>query len=68
MNNISIDLCRARDVDEERRCLPDVIYLVPQTDGEYGHHWVWCEDPAPTEDHVPEEAVKYVRLEDKVRG
>ena len=41
---------------------PETIYLIPgEWDGEAG--MVWCDDPAPSHDHDPAEAVKYVRAE-----
>ena len=41
---------------------PDTIYLIPgEYDGERG--LVWCDDPAPSNDHDPAEAVEYVRKE-----
>lgn len=39
---------------------PEIIYLITgEWDGEVG--LTWCDDPAPTENHDPREAVKYVR-------
>ena len=46
----------------EYETTPDVIYLIP---GDVGSNWdyVWSEDPAPTADHDPSEAVRYVKSE-----
>jgi len=39
---------------------PNIIYLIPgESEGE--RCTVWCDDPAPTNDHDPDEAVRYVR-------
>ncbi len=40
---------------------PETIYLIKgeDIDGQLG--WLWCDDPAPSHDHDPDEAVKYVR-------
>jgi len=42
---------------------PETIYLIPgeDIDGQLG--WLWCDDPAPSHDHDPAEAVKYVRAD-----
>jgi hypothetical protein len=55
--------CVARDIEAERKALPNEIYLIPESDGQYGEYWAWCDEPAPTDEHIPEEAVKYVRVE-----
>lgn len=44
---------------------PEVIYLIPGEDIDGVMGWLWCDDPAPSKDHDPNEAVKYVRA-DKV--
>ena len=40
---------------------PETIYLIPgeDIDGVMGH--LWCDDPAPSNDHDPAEAVKYIK-------
>lgn len=40
---------------------PETIYLIPgeDVDGQMGY--LWCDDPAPSTDHDPAEAVEYVR-------
>ncbi|WP_342632195.1 hypothetical protein [Marinobacter alkaliphilus] len=42
---------------------PETIYLIPgeDIDGQLG--WLWCDDPAPSRDHDPGEAVKYIRAD-----
>ena len=41
---------------------PETIYLIQgEYDGEDG--LVWCDDPAPSHDHDPAEAVKYIRAD-----
>ncbi|MFL1404235.1 hypothetical protein ACJO2E_02680 [Marinobacter sp. M1N3S26] len=41
---------------------PETIYLIPgECDGE--PCMVWCDDPAPSPDHDPDEAVKYIRAD-----
>lgn len=42
---------------------PETIYLIPgeDIDGELGY--LWCDDPAPSNDHDPAEAVEYVRVD-----
>lgn len=42
---------------------PETIYLIlgEDIDGQLG--WLWCDDPAPTNDHDPDEAVRYVRAD-----
>ena|SRR5690554_3961383 len=42
---------------------PETIYLIPgeDIDGQLG--WLWCDDPAPSHDHDPADAVKYVRAD-----
>lgn len=42
---------------------PETIYLIPgeDIDGQLG--WLWCDDPAPSNDHDPAEAVKYIRAD-----
>lgn len=42
---------------------PETIYLIPgeDLDGQLG--WLWCNDPAPSHDHDPAEAVKYIRAD-----
>ncbi len=50
-----------RDIQRERGQLPNSIYLVPDYSGEYGDCWMWCDEPAPGDDHDPYDAVKYVR-------
>ncbi|MCP4984538.1 MAG: hypothetical protein GY928_00340 [Colwellia sp.] len=49
-----------RDIQRERRELADPIYLIPDYNGEYGD-WMWCDDPAPSDDHDPTDAVKFNR-------
>ena len=36
--------------------LPDTIYLIPDDEG-----YVWCDEPAPSDEHDASEAVEYVR-------
>lgn len=55
--------CVKRDIQKEREELPKEIYLIPDSDGEHGDYWAWCDTPAPTHDHEPEDAVKYVRAD-----
>jgi hypothetical protein len=42
---------------------PETIYLIPGEDIDGRMGWLWCDDPAPSRDHDPDEAVKYVRAE-----
>ena len=37
-----------------------VIYLVPDD----VDSWLWCEDPAPSEDTQEDEAIKYIRADE----
>jgi len=53
--------CVERNIEAEGLELPDEIYLIPEDDSDFGRCWVWCDDPAPTNDHIPEEAIKYVK-------
>jgi hypothetical protein len=41
--------------------LPEEIYLIPESDEEFGDYWAWCDTPDPTNDHIKEEALKYVK-------
>ena len=46
---------------------PVQIYLVPTHDDDRGRGWltqVWCDEPAPTPDHNPEDAVGYLRFDE----
>jgi len=54
--------CVKRDIESERNSLPDEIFLIPESDGQYGDYWAWSDDPVPTDDHILEEAVKYIRV------
>ena len=42
---------------------PEIIYLIPGEDIDGRMGWLWCDDPAPSHDHDPAEAVKYVRAD-----
>lgn len=42
---------------------PETIYLIPGMDIDGSLGWLWCDDPAPSYDHDPAEAVKYVRAD-----
>lgn len=42
---------------------PEKIYLIPGEDLDGAPSMVWCDDPAPSNDHDPAEAVEYVRKE-----
>ncbi len=42
---------------------PETIYLIPGEDIDGHIGYLWCDDPAPSPDHDPAEAVKYVRAE-----
>jgi len=64
MNSEYLELCVNRDIEKERKELPSVIYLIPESDSDNGNYWVWCDEPAPSDSHIPEEAVRYIR-EDK---
>lgn len=47
---------------------PNEIYLIPvmENDWEPGFiDYVWCEDPAPGNGMDPEDAVQYVRADDR---
>lgn len=41
---------------------PETIYLIPGEDVDGRMGWLWCDDPAPTNDHDPAEAVKYRKV------
>tara|TARA_R110000772_G_scaffold60108_3_gene135684 strand:- start:2638 stop:2871 length:234 start_codon:yes stop_codon:yes gene_type:complete len=47
-----------RDIEREKKSLPDIIYLIPEDD-----YWAWCDDPAPDSDCIETDAVTYVKLE-----
>lgn len=53
--------CVERNIDKEREGLPDEIYLIPESDGEHGDYWAWCDVPDPTDEHIKSEAVRYVK-------
>ncbi len=40
---------------------PETIYLIPGEDIDGVMGYLWCDDPAPSNDHDPAEAVEYVR-------
>jgi len=42
---------------------PEILYLIPgeDLDGQIGY--LWCDDPAPSPDHDPAEAVEYARVD-----
>lgn len=40
---------------------PETIYLIPGEDIDGVMGYLWCDDPAPSNDHDPGEAVEYVR-------
>lgn len=40
---------------------PETIYLIPSEDIDGVLGYLWCDDPAPSNDHDPAEAVEYVR-------
>ncbi|MCK2149466.1 hypothetical protein MYE70_10350 [Marinobacter alexandrii] len=40
---------------------PETIYLIPGEDVDGHIGYLWCDDPAPSHDHDPDEAVEYVR-------
>ena len=42
---------------------PETIYLIPGEDVDGAPCMVWCDDPAPSRDHDPAEAVKYIRAD-----
>lgn len=42
---------------------PETIYLIPGEDIDGRMGWLWCDDPTPTNDHDPVEAVKYIRAD-----
>lgn len=56
--------CIPRDIEKEKEGLPEVIYLVPESDGEFGEYWAWSDEACPTTEHVAAEAVRYVRAKD----
>ena len=62
MHPDSVQQCVKRDIEEERKELPDFIYLIPESNGEFGDYWAWCDVPDPTNDHIASEAVKYERV------
>ena len=53
--------CVERNIEAEGLELPDEIYLIPEDDSEFGQYWAWCDEPAPTNDHIPEEVIKYIK-------
>ena len=55
--------CVPRDIEAEARELPKEIYLIPESDGDFGDYWAWNDTPNPTDNHIAEEAVKYVRAD-----
>jgi len=55
--------CVKRDIEKERDNLPNEIYLIPESDGFHGDYWSWCDEPAPTDEHIASEAVKYIKVE-----
>lgn len=42
---------------------PEIIYLIPGEDIDGRMGWLWCDDPAPSHDHDPAEAVRYIRAD-----
>jgi hypothetical protein len=42
---------------------PETIYLIKGEDVDGAPCMVWCDDPAPSHDHDPDEAVKYIRAD-----
>ena len=40
---------------------PETIYLIPGEDIDGVMGYLWCDDPAPSHDHDPAEAMKYAR-------
>lgn len=42
---------------------PETIYLIPGEDIDGSFGYLWCDDPAPSNDHDPAEAVEYARVD-----
>ena len=55
------EFCSERDIESEKKDLPETIYLIPESSDEHGFYWAWCDDPRPTNDHIKSEAVRYVK-------
>lgn len=55
MNNTEMN-----KMERLRESAQETIYLIPDSD-EGRPIYLWCDDPAPTEHHVADEAVEYVR-------
>lgn len=57
----------AEQIEHLKAAAPVQLYLIPTHDADRGEGWlmqVWCDDPAPTHEHDPADAVGYLRFDE----